>query len=70
MTVDQLLAKLQKFKARHGGDARVVGEDPLGNTHYVALECGLDDSVKPCPVRLGHFDQSDEKDAQRVFVIS
>ena len=70
MTVAQLIEKLTKFQAKHGGDALILKEDPLGNVHFVGVDFGMDAFVAPCTNRADHFDMSDEKNAQPVFVIS
>ena len=74
VTVDQMIAALQAFKAEHGGDRQVVRCDPFGNHHFMSL----DDMPSPAVVvelidfqRPGYFDRDDDEDprAVPVFVV-
>ena len=70
VTVDQMIAALQAFKAEHGGERQVVQCDPNGNWHFVSLE------NIPSPATVvesncsGYFDiDEDDENAVPVFVM-
>ena len=60
VTVDQMIAALEAFKAEHGGDRQVVKCDPHGKYDFMELNNVPMPSAVVESDRLGYFDMDDE----------
>jgi len=70
VTVDQMIAALEAFKAEHGGDRQVVRPDPFGNYHLMSLEHGAYSGLVVESDRPDYFDiDEDDDNAVPVFVV-
>jgi hypothetical protein len=74
VTVDQMIAALEAFKAEHGGERQVVKCDPYGNWHFKELDHISIPVVAVSSWRPGYFDMDDDENpdpnAVPVFVIN
>ena len=73
VTVDQMIAALEAFKAKHGGERQVVKCDPYGNWHFKELDHISISAVVVGFKFSGYFDMDDDENpdpnAVPVFVV-